>query len=330
MDYKKDISKIAKILVADSDYVYDPDHEKNPGSGYQKTDKGWSKNKGKTEEDFSNGIGNGNELGNIKVNKEVHDKASAFADKKTKEEFQPLMHTKNYLPTARAQFWQNAYNEEVQRQLKTPGEKTNLIDGWKPKDYAQLWGGDSTPAARHFYDLKDDSVVKDERFYDELFNGKLGIKELLKRISDSLQGKGEYKDFGYSKKDSISLGQLALHIANEARKNGIDIDKIVDGKSDNTVKKPEKFSKEKKMKLVREMPGYWSGLYEMQKNRLSWDDFHSRVMDGSISLESDEALAMAAVLKIKQEEQLSLAESLKKREDDQFAKKALVYADKGS
>lgn len=36
--------KIAFNLVkADEDYIYDPKHEKNPGGGYHKTDKGWSK-----------------------------------------------------------------------------------------------------------------------------------------------------------------------------------------------------------------------------------------------------------------------------------------------
>jgi hypothetical protein len=35
----KELNKIAKALVADSDYhyIYDPDHKKHPGGGYVKT-----------------------------------------------------------------------------------------------------------------------------------------------------------------------------------------------------------------------------------------------------------------------------------------------------
>ena len=38
-------NKIAKELVADYEYIYDPDHKKHPGGGYQKTEKGWQKGK---------------------------------------------------------------------------------------------------------------------------------------------------------------------------------------------------------------------------------------------------------------------------------------------
>lgn len=38
---KNTISKIAKLISAE--YIWDPEHKKNPGGGYEKTDKGWSK-----------------------------------------------------------------------------------------------------------------------------------------------------------------------------------------------------------------------------------------------------------------------------------------------
>lgn len=48
MNFQAAISKIATdIITAESDYVYDPEHKKNPGGGYQKTDKGWTKSDGK-------------------------------------------------------------------------------------------------------------------------------------------------------------------------------------------------------------------------------------------------------------------------------------------
>ena len=45
----KRLLKIAKALVADSDYIYDPEHKKHPGGGYHKTENGWSKSEQKQE-----------------------------------------------------------------------------------------------------------------------------------------------------------------------------------------------------------------------------------------------------------------------------------------
>jgi len=48
MDMKiiaSELVKIAKELMADSDYIYDPEHKKHPSGGYTKTEKGWTKNK---------------------------------------------------------------------------------------------------------------------------------------------------------------------------------------------------------------------------------------------------------------------------------------------
>jgi len=33
----RELNKIAKELVADYDYIYDPEHRKHPGGGYVKT-----------------------------------------------------------------------------------------------------------------------------------------------------------------------------------------------------------------------------------------------------------------------------------------------------
>lgn len=43
----KELLKVAKELIADKDYqyIYDPDHKKHPGGGYEKTEKGWQKGK---------------------------------------------------------------------------------------------------------------------------------------------------------------------------------------------------------------------------------------------------------------------------------------------
>ena len=41
--YLKLIKIAFNLVKADEDYIYDPKHEKNPGGGYHKTDKGWSK-----------------------------------------------------------------------------------------------------------------------------------------------------------------------------------------------------------------------------------------------------------------------------------------------
>jgi len=50
MNFEAMISKLANdIITAETNYVWDPEHKKNPGSGYQKTDKGWSKSDGKGE-----------------------------------------------------------------------------------------------------------------------------------------------------------------------------------------------------------------------------------------------------------------------------------------
>ena len=42
MKHKIRMAKIAGNIFADYDYIYDPQHEKNPGGGYQRTEKGWS------------------------------------------------------------------------------------------------------------------------------------------------------------------------------------------------------------------------------------------------------------------------------------------------
>lgn len=42
------MKRMAEVIkrIAEYDYVYDPQHRKNPGGGYVKTDKGWSKRRG--------------------------------------------------------------------------------------------------------------------------------------------------------------------------------------------------------------------------------------------------------------------------------------------
>ncbi len=41
---KKNVeSSVVASIMASYDYVYDPEHKKNPGSGFTKTEKGWSK-----------------------------------------------------------------------------------------------------------------------------------------------------------------------------------------------------------------------------------------------------------------------------------------------
>lgn len=45
---QKKIIKIASKILADYEYIYDPDHKKNPGGGFERTEKGWS-DKGKLE-----------------------------------------------------------------------------------------------------------------------------------------------------------------------------------------------------------------------------------------------------------------------------------------
>lgn len=37
------ITKIANKIAMDYEYIYDPNHSKNPGGGFEKTEKGWSK-----------------------------------------------------------------------------------------------------------------------------------------------------------------------------------------------------------------------------------------------------------------------------------------------
>lgn len=46
----EELVKTAELILADSDYIYDPDHKKHPGGGYHKTEKGWSKLDEKEEE----------------------------------------------------------------------------------------------------------------------------------------------------------------------------------------------------------------------------------------------------------------------------------------
>lgn len=37
------IASVVRRIMSSYDYVYDPEHKKNPGSGYHKTEKGWSR-----------------------------------------------------------------------------------------------------------------------------------------------------------------------------------------------------------------------------------------------------------------------------------------------
>lgn len=45
----KELIGVAKVLVSDADYIYDPEHKKHPGGGYHKTESGWSKSEQKQE-----------------------------------------------------------------------------------------------------------------------------------------------------------------------------------------------------------------------------------------------------------------------------------------
>ena len=73
----REILRIAKSVLAESDYdyVYDPEHKKRPvGGGWEKTDKGWTRNKkekrdllGRTEETI-------NKLQNIASNPKTNPK----------------------------------------------------------------------------------------------------------------------------------------------------------------------------------------------------------------------------------------------------------------
>ena len=45
-----DLLRLAEILTADNyKYIYDPEHKKHPGGGYEKTEKGWQKGKQEKE-----------------------------------------------------------------------------------------------------------------------------------------------------------------------------------------------------------------------------------------------------------------------------------------
>ena len=47
----RELNKMAKELIAkDYEYIYDPDHKKHPGGGFQKTEKGWQKGKQEKKE----------------------------------------------------------------------------------------------------------------------------------------------------------------------------------------------------------------------------------------------------------------------------------------
>ena len=56
MNIQKNILKIARKILADYDYIYDPEHKKNPGEGYERTEKGWSKDKSEKNENEKNGM----------------------------------------------------------------------------------------------------------------------------------------------------------------------------------------------------------------------------------------------------------------------------------
>ena len=56
MNVQKKILKIAGKIIADYDYIYDPNHEKNLGGGYERTEKGWSKDKVEKNESGKNGM----------------------------------------------------------------------------------------------------------------------------------------------------------------------------------------------------------------------------------------------------------------------------------
>ncbi len=47
----RQVMAIARELIASSDYIYDPKHEKHPGGGYHQTEKGWSKVKEQSDGD---------------------------------------------------------------------------------------------------------------------------------------------------------------------------------------------------------------------------------------------------------------------------------------
>ena len=53
---QKKIIKIASKILADYEYIYDPDHKKNPGEGFEKTEKGWSKEKQEKSKGVAEGV----------------------------------------------------------------------------------------------------------------------------------------------------------------------------------------------------------------------------------------------------------------------------------
>jgi hypothetical protein len=103
--------------------------------------------------------------------------------------------------------------EQKKSQLPThrSPKKVKSIGGKSPEDYASQWGSTKGQGAAHFYNYGSEKQKKDAKFFDEFIDGKGGIRETMKMVSDSLNA-GE-KDF--SSKDLDNLSALLNHVEAE-------------------------------------------------------------------------------------------------------------------
>lgn len=78
------------------------------------------------------------------------------------------------------------HTELTPKKVKSIGDKS-------PEEFASQWGNTKTQAGAHFYNYGSEKQTKDKKFYDEWIDGKGGIRDTAKLISDSLnEGKDDY------------------------------------------------------------------------------------------------------------------------------------------
>jgi len=95
--------------------------------------------------------------------------------------------------------------------------KVKSIGGVSPQEYASQWGASGLGQARaHFYNYGSGKQTKDKAFYKEFMDGKGGIMNTMRDVSDSLN-RGEKR---WDKSDLDDLVKLRGHVQAEMEELG--------------------------------------------------------------------------------------------------------------
>ena len=214
----KELVRIAKQLLADTDYIYDPEHKKKPAGGYHKTEKGWSKLEQKKENK------------SVKTeNKGISDRQKNEIDSLSHDDKWELAKSKEATPEI-LDYLSNDKSVDIQRNVaKNPNTSSKTLD--------RLSHGDWTVRSGVVYNPNTSNETLQELSHDldqeinmnatlMLIERKKRKRELNKSLSesqknriDSLSDDDKYKLANSEKTTSEILDYLSDDEDDEVRYN---------------------------------------------------------------------------------------------------------------